>query len=256
MQRVRRGERVVHGVPVAEVVLHVEAHDPQRRRVGEGPTELLGSRAGTHRVEQRADDLLRDRRRGTASASAGDIVELAEVRRPSAVARPAARSRPAGERRRGRGDDATPRTPPTAARPRSGAPGSAARAAASPSPDMAERLERLVGEVECVALVDEDVIGDRGLHEALDIGERGAGVDRGREHTLGRVLGSRLDEAPVPVREPSRRRASSVRSGSIAKRGARPRVSRLDERERVHEGERLVGGIEPIEHVGHARRAS
>ena len=79
MQRVRRGERVVHRVPVAEVVLHVEAHDPQRRRVGERATELFGCASGSEGVEDRADDLL-----GILveepPGEAGDVVVLAEAR--------------------------------------------------------------------------------------------------------------------------------------------------------------------------------
>ena len=46
VQRVGGGERVVDGVPVAEVVLHVEAGDAQRGGVGEGAAELVGVGAG------------------------------------------------------------------------------------------------------------------------------------------------------------------------------------------------------------------
>ena len=41
VQCVRRGERVVHGVPVAVVVLDVKASDAQRGRVRDRPPELL-----------------------------------------------------------------------------------------------------------------------------------------------------------------------------------------------------------------------
>ncbi len=37
--------------------------------------------------------------------------------------------------------------------------------------DVAERLEGLVGEVDGVAAVDEDVVGDGGEHHALDVAE-------------------------------------------------------------------------------------
>ena len=56
MQRVRRGERVVDGVPVAVVVLDVEAGDAERGRVSDRPTELLVVDAGAHRFEQRVDN--------------------------------------------------------------------------------------------------------------------------------------------------------------------------------------------------------
>ena len=42
-----------------------------------------------------------------------------------------------------------------------------------------------------------------------------------------------------------------MRSGSIAKRGARPRVSRLTNASACDECQRLVGGIEPVEDIGH-----
>ncbi len=116
--------------------------------------------------------------------------------------------------------------------------------------DMTEGLERLVREVQRVALVDEDVIGDRRLHEALDIGERSSRVDRRREHTLGRILGARLDEAPVPVGQPIDIEVVGAQRFDREARCPTTRVS-ADERERVDECQRLVGGIEPVEDIGH-----
>ncbi len=56
VQRVRRGERVMDGVPVAEVVLGVEPGDAQRGRERERTRELLSGRTRVRGVEERVDD--------------------------------------------------------------------------------------------------------------------------------------------------------------------------------------------------------
>ena len=55
VQAVRGGERVVHGVPVAVVVLRVEPHDAQRGGERERASELLGRGAAGHRAQERVD---------------------------------------------------------------------------------------------------------------------------------------------------------------------------------------------------------
>ncbi len=57
MQRVGGGERVVHGVPVAVVVLDVEAQDPQRGRIRERASELFVVRARVVSANQRVGNL-------------------------------------------------------------------------------------------------------------------------------------------------------------------------------------------------------
>src|SRR4029077_20289048 len=57
VQRVRGRESVVHLVPVAVVVLRVEARDPQRGGVRDRAAELLGFGAGRDRVVDGGDDL-------------------------------------------------------------------------------------------------------------------------------------------------------------------------------------------------------
>ena len=58
MQPVGRGERVVDRVPVAVIVLHVEACDPERRGVGDRPADLLLVGTGAQGLEQGARDHL------------------------------------------------------------------------------------------------------------------------------------------------------------------------------------------------------
>ncbi len=75
VQRVGGGERVVHGVPVAVVVLHVEAGDAQRGRVRDRAAELLfvGARARARRAARRRH--ARDRRRAAASRARRHVGE-------------------------------------------------------------------------------------------------------------------------------------------------------------------------------------
>ena len=87
-----------------------------------------------------------------------------------------------------------------------------------------EHLERLVGEVDGVAAVEEDVVGDRGEHE---VGDRG-GVQRGDGRWPAcarrrRPIGSRRSAG---TSRSSRSAGSAPPSGSSGKRGGRPRVSR------------------------------
>ncbi len=169
VQRVRGGEGVVDGVPVAEVVLHVEAGDAQRGGVGEGPAELVGIGAGGERVEQGVDNMF------------GVVVE--EL--PGEAGHVGERAVPGGARVDGgveaglRARDQlgeVVRVAPGAGLLR---PGGQRRAAheggqhvgGGVAADVAERLEGLVGEVDGVTAVDEDVVGDGGEHHALDVAE-------------------------------------------------------------------------------------
>lgn len=58
MEGVGGGESVMHDVPVAMVVLDVEAGDPQGGGQRDGAAELLGRRPLTDRIEDRLDDRL------------------------------------------------------------------------------------------------------------------------------------------------------------------------------------------------------
>ena len=61
------------------------------------------------------------------------------------------------------------------------------RDAAVSAPTCVERFERLVGEVDRVATVDEHVIGDRGEHHRVRPRRGRRAVERGGEHALGPV---------------------------------------------------------------------
>ncbi len=254
MQRVRSGEGVVDGVPVAEVVLHVEAGDAQRGGVGEGAAELVGIRAGGERVEQGVDDAL------------GVVVE--EL--PGEAGHVGERAVPGGagvdggvEAGLGAGDELgeVVRVAPGAGllRPR-GRRGAAHEGGqhvrGGVAADVAERLEGLVGEVDGVAAVDEDVVGDGGEHHALDVAECTLSGERGGEHELGGVGGAGLDEAPVPRRETGRLVRTASVFGEVVE-GAHREAGRVvagvagDEGEAVHEREGAVVGRERREHVGH-----
>ena len=117
---------------------------------------------------------------------------------------------------------------------------------------MVERLERLVGEVDGVAAVDEDVVGDGGEHHRLDVGEPVA-ARRARSRACARprrderVSTKRRYQLAEPVD------GHAVASSSGADREAGRVVARVarDEREAVHERERAVVGVEVGEQVGH-----
>ena len=70
-----------------------------------------------------------------------------------------------------------------------------------------DRLERLVGEVDRVAAVDEHVVGHRREHHVLDVGETVRLGQCGLERALGRVGRAGFDEAPVPGFQPVAREA-------------------------------------------------
>ena len=115
---------------------------------------------------------------------------------------------------------------------------------------MRERLERLVGEVDRVTPVDEDVIGHGREHHRFRVADVRGVHERGREHAFGRVGGAGLDEAPVPLREPVDGHAVARQRADREARRATARVAR-DEGEAVHERERAIVGIEMGEEVGH-----
>ena len=114
--------------------------------------------------------------------------------------------------------------------------------------DVAERLERLVREVDGVAAVDEDVVGHRREHHPFDV----LGVarrDRGGERTLGGVRRPGLDEAAVPL-------AETLGIDAVVER-VEPEPRRLiarvarHEDEPVREREAAVGLVEVRQEVGH-----
>ena len=115
--------------------------------------------------------------------------------------------------------------------------------------DEGERLERLVGEVERVALVDEDVVGGGGEHHGVDVGGRRAGDGRG-QHPLGRIGRARLDEPAVPLGQPLGRQLRGG-EGRLGEAGRVATGVAAHEGEGVHEGERPVGRVEVGQHVGH-----
>ena len=77
--------------------------------------------------------------------------------------------------------------------------GSTTRAASSSR--CVERLERLVREVDRVALIDEHVIGHGGEHHRLRVVDVRGVNECGLEHTFGGIRAA-FDEPPVPLREP------------------------------------------------------
>ena len=239
VQRVGGGERVVHGVPVAVIVLHVEARDAQRGRVRDRAADLLLVGAGAQRVEQRGRDDL------------GIVVEELPAERADVVEPPA--PRPAlGERVVERLDRApgergvVVRVAPLAEllgarRGRGLAHERGQDLARRVLAEVLDRLERLVREVDGVAAVDEHVVGDGREHHRLDVGEPARLRERGLERALGRVGRAGVDEAPVPAPEPVDRHVLRLERADREARRVVARVAR-DEREAVHERERLVVG--------------
>ena len=204
MQPVRGGERVVHGVPVAVVVLHVEAHDAERGRVGDRPADLLLVGSGAQRVEQGGRDHL-----GIVveelPAERADVGELARGAIAALGERAGERvDRAAGER------GVVVRMAPLAELFRARGGGGLAHQcrqdlAGGVLAEVFDRLERLVGEVDRVAAVDEHVVG------------------HGREHHRPR----RRPAGPARrarSRACARRRPTSGcrRSGGTSRRGDRP----------------------------------
>jgi hypothetical protein len=67
---------------------------------------------------------------------------------------------------------------------------------------VAQHLEGFVGEVDRVALVDEDVVGDSSAHQRDDSFRRSSGRRRRRQGSFRRVTVAGVDETPVPRGEP------------------------------------------------------
>ena len=234
---------MVHLVPVAVVVLGVEAGDAQRGGVGDRPARAPRASAPA------AIGVVDARRRRAAGSSArsdqasGDadvVVEASAAapaaRRPgrSAVAR--ARASPA----RSCGWRHAPLLLAAARRRPSGRPASGAPRPAVVPAEVVEHLERLVGEVDRVAAVDEDVVGDRREHHVGDGGRRRRVGDGRGQGPLGGVGRAGLDEAPVPRGEPLGRARCCAERQQREPRWAAARVAR-HERQPVHERERPVG---------------
>ena len=116
--------------------------------------------------------------------------------------------------------------------------------------DERDRFERLVREVERVALVDEHVVGDGGEHHRLDRLQIAAFGERGGEHALGRVARTGVDEAAVPLRQPLGRHVGG-REGRDREAGRLERGVARDERERVDERGRLLVRFELVDDVRH-----
>ena len=241
MQRVRGGERVVHRVPVAEVVLHVEAGDAQRRRVRERAAEL---RRGRHRSRsrrgarrRRARDLGEELPRelgdvGEAAVAGGARRQMAASSRGCVWAISTGRS--CGWRHVPLCSDQVADGGTAHQRGEHVGCGRLAQ--------VLERLERLVGEVDGVTAVDEDVVGDGGEHHALRR-RRARPVPPARSRARARPRrpsGSRRTGGTT-------RRAGPVRISSAVSNGAQREAGRVvarvagDEREPVHQRERAVG---------------
>ena len=253
MEGVDGGEGVVHDVPVAVVVLGVEAHDPQRRGVGDGPRQLLGRRAGGDAPIDGGHDLGRvlaqelprqglhlivvqpfgTRRAGGEQLrqpflglahEPGQVVGMA----PLALLLVAAGGR--GLRHKG-GEHAGGGVPP----------------------QQLDRLEGLVGEVDGVAAVQEDVIGRGRRHDVAENGSRQARGYGGGEGAFGGVGGPAVYEAPVPGRQPPRREAGRAQRRQREARRAPPGVPG-HEGQAVNEGQGAVAGVELGQHVGHGHQ--
>ncbi len=117
-------------------------------------------------------------------------------------------------------------------------------------PEMAEGLERLVGEVERVPAVDVDVIGDGGEHRRFDLVRR-AGGDRRRQRALGAIGVAGVDEPPVPTEDALDRLVGSAERSVGEPWGLAADVAG-EEGERMDEGERPVARREPGQQVRHA----
>ena len=118
------------------------------------------------------------------------------------------------------------------------------------SPTSADGLERLVGEVQRVALVDEDVVGRRREHHPL-----GRAEVAGWRRCVASARSAASDERVSTKRryQPptcSRSWPPSPRAGS-GKRGARPRVSRLTKASAWTSASGRSDGSERRQQVGH-----
>jgi hypothetical protein len=112
-----------------------------------------------------------------------------------------------------------------------------------------EDLERLVGEIDGMAFVDEHVIRDRRAHDGGQFGWSGAPRHGRCQHPLGAVSTSGIDETPVPTIEPRGGYGGVERRQGEAGRVA-PGITR-DEGESVDQSQGPVAGVEDRKDVGH-----
>ncbi len=118
-------------------------------------------------------------------------------------------------------------------------------------PKVVEHLERLVGEVDRVASIEEEVVGRGHPHERRHaVGFLALGRGR-RQYPLSCVPVARLDEPSVPGQEPVSGH-SRLQGGQWEPGRPAARVSG-HERQPVHKGERPVFGFEVRQHIGHGR---
>ncbi len=115
-------------------------------------------------------------------------------------------------------------------------------------------LERLVGEVERVALVEEDVVGGRRRHHVVDIGLGDSRNDGGRQRSLRRVGRSGVDEPAVPAGQTVAgwrlALAVSTERGQRESRRSIAGVARY-ERQAVHQRQSMVVDRQVGQQVGH-----
>ena len=116
--------------------------------------------------------------------------------------------------------------------------------------EVVECFERLVREVDRVALVDEHVVRYGGEHHGFGVRESVRVDERRLEHTLGGVRRACLDEAAVPRASRSTGTPSLV-SGPTGNRGARPRVSRATNTRPCTSASARSSGVEVGDEVRH-----
>ena len=234
VQRVRGGERVVHGVPVAVVVLHVEARDAQRGRVrdrrGRAPRRSAPARsASSERVGDGFGIVVEQ-----LPAERADVGELAACGRPSAACSAAPRSS-LPRARRGRAGGATRRTPRSVARAVVWRTSVGSTSAAASSPRMLDASNALfVKSIVWPPSMNTWSVTAANIIASTSASRAGLG-ERGLERALGRVARAGVDEAAVPAVEPVDRhvvRSAAGRPGSAAP-GCRCRSRRTRGRARA-----------------------
>ena len=114
--------------------------------------------------------------------------------------------------------------------------------------DVVEQLEGLVGEVESMARIEEEVVRAGGEDHLGDGGRGKAEVDGGAERAFGRLRGARLDEAPEPLQVAGGGREAPSPAGRGRSSGAGSRSSGRRGRRR---GRRRGGGPPPGGRGGH-----
>ncbi len=246
VERVRGREGVVDAVPVAGVVVEVEAGDAQRGGEGERPAELLGRATGADRVEQRAHDQLGVVvEEGPAQLAGVDTAAVATCARGQRgrqlLLRPGHQA--------GEVVGVVPLATFLAAVGGARLADHRRHDARVLGPDQRNALEGLVREVEGVTLVDEHVVGGGREHHPLRGGEVPR-VDHGRQRPLGRVGRPSLHEAPVPAGH-LLEVVVAVAERRLREAGRAPPRVPADEGERVDEGQWPVGRVERGEQVGH-----